>query len=86
MLWSAEIATLDMWREMDRNVTNGEMQKFFKRHLQMAYEAGAREAHADRDLADRKPHEISHGLHVGVPTHCDDAIKDIISADNVGEG
>jgi hypothetical protein len=25
--------------------------------------------------------QVSHGLHAGVPTHCDDAIKDIIAAD-----
>ncbi len=44
MPWSAEIAMLDMWREMvDKNVTNGEMQKFFKKHLQLSYDAGSRE-------------------------------------------
>jgi hypothetical protein len=49
MPWSAEIAMLDMWREMDKDVMNGEMRRFFKRHLQMAYDAGAQEAYQDRD-------------------------------------
>ncbi len=40
MEWSADAAMRDMWREMNKNVTNGEMMLFFKRHLQAAFDAG----------------------------------------------
>ncbi len=53
MPWSAEIAMLDMWREMDKNVTNGKMHKFFRRHLQAAYDAGKREQQGETERAMR---------------------------------
>ena len=44
MPWSAETAMRQMWHEMDKNVSNGEMMRFFERHLQAAYEAGVNAA------------------------------------------
>lgn len=43
MMWSAEIAVLDMWREMDLNQKTGAVQAFFKKHLQAAYDRGLRD-------------------------------------------
>ena len=40
MQWSAEIAMLDMWHGMDLNQQTGKVQRFFRDHLQKAYDAG----------------------------------------------
>lgn len=38
--WSADEAVRQMWAELDKNVTNGEMMSFYRRHLQAAFDAG----------------------------------------------
>lgn len=48
MEWSAEIAMLDMWRGMDKNVSNGVMQRYFKEHLQAAYDRGRQDVRRER--------------------------------------
>lgn len=40
MPWSSDAAMRQMWSEMDRGVSNGEMMLFFKRHLELAFAAG----------------------------------------------
>jgi len=40
MPWSADTAMRQMWSELDKGVSNGEMMEFFKRHLQAAFDAG----------------------------------------------
>jgi hypothetical protein len=57
--WSAEIAMLDMWREMDLTQQTGKIQKFFRAHLKAAYDRGYQdgfnscEAATDRNLKEQ---------------------------------
>ena len=44
MPWSAEEAVRKLWSEIDTNVTNGEMMRFLRGHLQEAFDAGQRSA------------------------------------------
>lgn len=39
--WSEYDACHRMWSELDKNVTNGEMMAFYRRHLRLAFDAGA---------------------------------------------
>lgn len=38
--WSADEASRQMWAELDKSATNGEMMSFYRRHLQAAFDAG----------------------------------------------
>lgn len=39
--WSAEMASHDLWRGMDMNQPSGDLRRYFRGHLQAAYDAGA---------------------------------------------
>jgi hypothetical protein len=81
MPWSAEIAMLDMWREMDKNVTNGVMQKFFRRHLQAAFDAGEQQERARCcRIADEHRKTLSNGGAINACRHIEMEIR------RVGEG
>jgi hypothetical protein len=40
--WTADSAMRDMWSGLDKNASNGEVQSYFRKHLQAAYDAGVK--------------------------------------------